>query len=497
VGTPNKELEERARARLGTFLRGGKYRLVRVLGIGGMAIIYKATHRNGAEYAVKMLLPELSLDRDLRARFLREGYAANSVKHPGAVQIHDDDVDADGTAFLVMELLEGVTAEQLRQKCFSLLPVPFAIAICHGLLDVLSAAHEKGIVHRDVKPANVFVTRQGAVKVLDFGIARVRDQGAGPSATRSGVPFGTPAFMAPEQALAKATEIDERSDVFAAGATLFTLLSGAVAHRGDNGAQMIVSAATQQARSLKEAAPNVPAAIAEVVDRALAFERGARWASAAQMRDALREAYRIGALDGVPSSKELAAFVARVAPPIPPDEDETLMRHLPLPERAPQATHTVKPVSSHMIATSRALFPWYAPLAALGVFLCIIRVALAVRSRAKAGPATAASALPALTPSFPAPTRRAEDLVVPELPPTPVAPAPAPTAVPIAAPVRASSVPRTAPPRAKATASPSSGTLVTSTPLAPPSASAGGQTKCNPPYWFDASGEKHFYADCF
>src|SRR5262245_50417244 len=105
MSTPAEiEVTERARARLGTVIRG-KYRLDRVLGIGGMAVVYKATHRNTAQYALKMLLPELSLDRELRARFQREGYAANSVKHAGVVQVHDDDVAEDGSAFLVMELL--------------------------------------------------------------------------------------------------------------------------------------------------------------------------------------------------------------------------------------------------------------------------------------------------------------------------------------------------------------------------------------------------------
>src|ERR1700742_3687338 len=103
-------LEERAQRRIGQVLRG-KYRLDRVLGGGGMAAVYKATHRNQAEFAIKMLHPELSLNEDIRSRFLREGYAANSVKHPGAVLVVDDDVGDDGAAFLVMELLDGRACE--------------------------------------------------------------------------------------------------------------------------------------------------------------------------------------------------------------------------------------------------------------------------------------------------------------------------------------------------------------------------------------------------
>src|SRR5580692_8729612 len=108
-------LEERANGRLGTVLRG-KYRLDRVLGVGGMAVVYKATHRNQAEFAIKMLHPELSLNQDVRTRFLREGYAANSVKHPGAVRVVDDDIAEDGAAFLVMELLDGEGVEALWER---------------------------------------------------------------------------------------------------------------------------------------------------------------------------------------------------------------------------------------------------------------------------------------------------------------------------------------------------------------------------------------------
>src|SRR5271156_5219094 len=109
------DLELSARARLGTVLRG-KYRLDGVLGIGGMAVVYRATHRNQAEFAVKMLHPELSIREDVRTRFLREGYAANSVKHPGAVLVVDDDIAEDGAAFLVMELLDGVEVERFAAR---------------------------------------------------------------------------------------------------------------------------------------------------------------------------------------------------------------------------------------------------------------------------------------------------------------------------------------------------------------------------------------------
>jgi serine/threonine protein kinase len=275
-----------ARQRVGTVLRG-KYRIDAVLGVGGMATVYAATHRNTKKFAVKVLHAEMSASRDLRARFLREGYVANSVGHPGVVAILDDDVDDGGAAFLVMELLDGSTVESLCGRSGAGLAARDALAITRQLLDVLEAAHGKGIIHRDIKPANVFVLRSGRVKVLDFGIARLRDVSPGVLSTRDGAILGTPAFMAPEQALAQGSEVDARTDVWAAGAMLFTMISGQYVHEGDNGRQMLIRAATVPARSLASVSPATPVAIVDVVARALAFERNSRWESAAAMGDAI------------------------------------------------------------------------------------------------------------------------------------------------------------------------------------------------------------------
>lgn len=276
---------------VGTVLRA-KYHLDRVLGVGGMAVVYAATHRNQKRVAIKILHAELSLREDVRARFLREGYAANTVDHPGAVAVLDDDVTDEGAAFLVMELLEGESLEHLWEKSGRKLPAEAILALGHQLLDVLAAAHAKSIVHRDIKPANLFLTREGQLKVLDFGIARVRDAAASiAEATGSGLVLGTPAFMSPEQALARAQEIDARTDVWAAGATLFSLLAGRHVHEGENSQQVLIRAATTPAPSLGSIAPEAPRSIVELVDRALAFDKGERWPSAEAMRDAIRDAH--------------------------------------------------------------------------------------------------------------------------------------------------------------------------------------------------------------
>src|SRR5689334_18131878 len=140
----------RAQARIGTLLRS-KWRIDRVLGIGGMAAVYEGTHRNGKRGAIKMLHLELSVDPEARARFLREGYVANNVGHPGAVSVLDDDVADDGSVFVVMELLEGKTIEALaEQRPTGRLGISEAFRLIEQLLDTLAAAHDKGIVHRDL-----------------------------------------------------------------------------------------------------------------------------------------------------------------------------------------------------------------------------------------------------------------------------------------------------------------------------------------------------------
>ena len=299
----------RANARLGTVLRG-RYRLDSVLGVGGMAVVYQATHRSEAEPAVKMLHPELSFREDFRTRFLPEGHAANSVRQPGPVLVLDDDVAEDGAAFLVMQLPQGAVIETLWERLRQQLPIRAVLSVADQLLDLLAAAHAKGVVHRDIKPANLFATRDGTLKVLDFGIARVKEVAAKPGGgpTSTGLVLGTPSFMAPEQASGKASEIDGQTDVWAVGATLFTLLTGQTVHEGENAAQIALRAATMPARRVGSVAANVPPVVARVIDRALAFDRSARWASAAAMREAIERA-SLEAFRELPSKSALAMLV--------------------------------------------------------------------------------------------------------------------------------------------------------------------------------------------
>jgi serine/threonine-protein kinase len=290
-------VEAQARQRVGRVLCG-RYRLVRLIGVGGMGAVYSAVHhRNGHRFAVKVLHPTLSLDRECRRRFRREALVANQIGHPGALEVLDDDVADDGSAFLVLPLLTGETLRARWERSGRKLPFAEVVAVTHAVLDVLAAAHAANVVHRDIKPENVFVTRSGEIRVLDFGIARLMVAGDSPFANGSGATastalLGTPAFMAPEQALGRSRDIDARTDLWAVGAMMFTLFSGRFVHEGETSVELLVKAATRPVTSVEEACPDLPAPVRAVVERALAFDKEARWPDAASMNAALAAAFR-------------------------------------------------------------------------------------------------------------------------------------------------------------------------------------------------------------
>ena len=285
---PSPSLEA-ARAKVGTVLKD-RWHLDALLGAGGMAWVFAATHRNKNRVAIKLLQPHLSVFPDIRRRFQREGYAANSIGHPGAVRVFDDDVSDDGLAFLVMELLEGKTLSELRREAGGRLDPRTVLRYADKVLDVLVAAHERGVIHRDLKPGNIFVTRDGTPKVLDFGIARVCEVESGVEATQTGLMLGSAAFMPPEQALGRWDMVDARTDLWSLGASLFQLLSGRAVHEATTAPERLRAAMSERARLLASVVPAMPGAVTDVVDRALVFEREGRWQSAREMQARLRSA---------------------------------------------------------------------------------------------------------------------------------------------------------------------------------------------------------------
>jgi serine/threonine protein kinase len=285
--TDSDQLTRAALTRVGTRLKD-KWSLLRLLGVGGSAAVYEAEHRNGRRVAIKMLHAKYSAEHSAQRRFLQEAYAANRVQHPDVVQVYDDGVDENGNVFLVSELLEGRSLAELQAERGGPLPPATAVNLVCAALEPLAAAHAKGVVHRDLKPGNLFLCDSGALKLLDFGIARIAEAPTGGSMqTATGAWFGTPAFVAPEQARGRWSDVDERSDIWAIGATLFTLLSGQFVFRAETLNEQLGLAMTTPARSLGSVG-DFPSGLVSVVDRALAFEQSERFPNAASMLDALR-----------------------------------------------------------------------------------------------------------------------------------------------------------------------------------------------------------------
>ncbi len=281
---------KQAEARVGTLL-DGKWTLDNLLGYGGSAAVYGATHRNGKRAAVKILHAHCAADPELVARFVREGYLANKINHPGVVSVLDDDKADDGTVYLVMELLEGSSLERHGRGIVSPLTITEALQVADDLLDILVGAHAIGLVHRDIKPANLFLTSEGQLKILDFGIARLSESFS-EGVTQTGMLMGTPAYMPPEQARGRWQDVDARSDLWAVGVTLASLMTGKRPRTADTPAEELLAAMMQPMPSLATLLPDAPPRVIHIIDRASAFERQDRWQSAAEMQAAVREARR-------------------------------------------------------------------------------------------------------------------------------------------------------------------------------------------------------------
>ncbi len=316
------DVQEIAEARVGRTLRG-KWHLDALVGIGGMAAVYRARHRNGACVALKILHPQMAVATELRRRFVREGYVANSIAHPAVVRVLDDDSDEHGLPFLVMDFVEGETlaAKVQRRRLGARELLDVGGQIC----DALRVAHAAGVVHRDLKPDNLLVEPDGRVRILDFGIARLVEPGTR-GGTQTGMTYGTPGFIAPEQALGHRARIGPATDLFALGATLFYLATGEFVHVGETPEELLVRVATVPARALAEVAPWISPEVAAIVDRATRMQIGDRWPSASAMLEAI-EAARGASIPNVGSRATEAETLAppppsNPAPTIAPDPSE-------------------------------------------------------------------------------------------------------------------------------------------------------------------------------
>ena len=222
----------------------GAYEIVSLLGAGGMGEVYRARDsRLGRDVAIKVLPAAVASDPERLARFEQEARATAALNHPNILAVHDIGT-TDGVTFVVSELLEGETLRDTltHGAPATRLTIGYAVQMAHGL----AAAHEKGIVHRDLKPENVFVTRDGRVKILDFGLAKLVESApvlsgtlmpTTPMGTAAGMIVGTVGYMAPEQV--RGVKIDHRADIFAFGAIVYELLTGERAFAGESPADTI------------------------------------------------------------------------------------------------------------------------------------------------------------------------------------------------------------------------------------------------------------------
>jgi len=278
---------------------GGRYTIRALLGAGGMGAVYEVEGPDGARYAMKAPLPQAG-GALTNKRFAREANAMQLLDHPQLVRAIDQIVDG-GRLFLVLELVRGPTlADELARGA---LAPRRALVIARQILDGLEHAHAQGVVHRDLKPENIVLTRAGTagreyehVKILDFGLVKLLDAAAaaigGDVLTRTGITFGTPMYMAPEQALGRA--LDGRADLYALGVMLFEMLTGSPPFDSRDPAALLRAHVGTPAPTLQSRAPGAPWATPQleaVVAGALVKKPSDRFASAAVMRAALDDAF--------------------------------------------------------------------------------------------------------------------------------------------------------------------------------------------------------------
>ena len=325
----------------------GKYRIDARLNEGGMGTVYRGTHvLMDKTVAIKVLRPSLAADEKIVARFSREARAASRISHPNALSVTDFGEDESGHVFLVMEYLSGKTLKQVIRDDGPL-PLARVVDITRQVGDALNAAHEQGVVHRDLKSDNIMLVDTMAgdhAKVLDFGIAKINEPDGSPVDTGLTAPnlvIGTPQYMSPEQC-SQDVEIDSRSDIYSLGVILFEMLVGHVPFSGDSPTMVMMKHLQEPLPSIMEERTDVPASVARVVTRAMAKVRDNRYQTVAELIEDLTIAagmtiHRIGPV--TPTTAEQPA-------PVRDDPDEvTVVRAREEPVYVPPAVPRREPVT--------------------------------------------------------------------------------------------------------------------------------------------------------
>ncbi len=298
---------------------GEAYQIVRIVGEGGMGRVYEARHLRlkDRRFAIKVLHPELARDPDVVARFQREAESASSIGHPNVIDVYDVHKTQDGVPYIVGEFLEGQEfGTQLEQQ--GRVDVPTAVHVTRQVCRALAAAHKKGIVHRDMKPENVFlVQHDGAVtvKVIDFGISTAA-AGGNANLTKTGMIMGTPSYMSPEQA--RGDKVDARADIYALGAMLYHALTGKKPFNADDPTSTLSLVLTEEPDRPRKVNPEIPEALELVVQRAMAKDPSDRFQTMEDLERALAP-YDVEAIamtaSPVPGHVSLPTIVSKPADP--------------------------------------------------------------------------------------------------------------------------------------------------------------------------------------
>ncbi|HWP07688.1 MAG TPA: protein kinase [Polyangiaceae bacterium] len=506
------DLERTAGVRTGEIL-ADKYRVERVLGVGGMGVVVAARHLELEErVAIKLLLPAMLADANAVARFQREARAAVRIKSEHVARVFDVGRLPNGAPYMVMEFLEGMdlAAWVAHNGALPVLQaVDFVVQACVAVAD----AHALGIIHRDLKPANLFCVRrsdgQPSIKVLDFGISKLADAaGAGISFTQTSATMGSPLYMSPEQ-FRSSKSVDARTDIWALGAILFELVTGQVPFSATTVTELAIKVATERAPSAAVVRHGVPPALAAVIAKCLEADPLLRYANVAELTVALApfaspgtrsHVERVIGIVGTPSmlavqSQPLSAPAGHAEGRTAPALHYTSPDSSPLLRRRGNMGRTVGVVTA-VVALGATGIGWWrmhgaAPVAA-GVDSAAATVTIATNvppSVPVAPPGTAA-----LGETAPPPASSAKVAAPPE----------SPTASPIVEPTEPSQdkverqklAPRPTAKGKRGAAAPPGPTSTPAPPPPKPAPAAPPRVSCDPPFFFDSHGNRVFKPEC-
>ncbi len=357
---------------IGTTLK--HYEVESLIGKGGMGEVYRARDvRLGRVVALKILPTEFTADAARRSRFLQEARAASAVNHPSIAQVYDVD-EADGKVFLAMELVEGRTLRSLIQN--RELDVLGALEIAQQVAGGLAKAHEAGIVHRDIKPENIVVAPEGHAKILDFGLAKLREppSGGGPddlshmetlARTQSGMILGTLRYMSPEQA--RGHEVDPRSDIFSLGIVLYEMVTGQLPFSGATAIDTLHAIAFEETRPVTALRANIAPSVQRIVSRCLRKQAKDRYPSARELIVDLRLAEKeveSGATSAPPLANRLQGWWNELFGSSPSGTSGPTWQQVAIP-----IAGMVFVLLVILITRGRDIWPTLVPLALVGIFV--------------------------------------------------------------------------------------------------------------------------------